>query len=368
VADITAGNRRPDELPGRADTAGGRRPDGLPGRADTAGRRRPDGLPGQADTAGRRRPDGLPGRADITVGLRVPHDLPGGAAGLRDFAARVEATGIDRLFTGDHVTFQGGQGFDGLVNAAALAVASRLTVQTAVYLLPLRHPVPVARQVASLAALAPGRLVFGVGLGGEDPAELRACGIDPATRGRRMDEALAVLRPLLAGAEVTMRGAFFRLDRVRIQPAPEPSVPIVIGGRSDAALRRVAGFGDGWLGLWVSPERYATAVELIGKYAADGGRAVTGGQHGMHVWCGLGASAASARSRLAAVMEALYRAPFGQFERYCPCGSPDDIAASLQPYADAGCRSFNLIPVADSEQAAIDGADAVRAALRGEQR
>ena len=193
---------------------------------------------------------------DITVGLRVPHELPGGAAGLRDFVARVEATGIDRLFTGDHVTFQGGHGFDGLLTATAVAVASRrLTVQTAVYLLPLRHPVPVARQVASLAALAPGRLVFGVGLGGEDPAELRACGIDPATRGRRMDEALAVLRPLLTGSEVTMRGAFFDLDQVRIAPAPEPRVPIVIGGRSDAALRRVARHGDGWLGLWVSPGR-----------------------------------------------------------------------------------------------------------------
>ena len=176
-------------------------------------------------------------RGDITVGLRLPHELPGEAAGLRDFVARVEATGIDRLFTGDHVTFSDGRGFDGLLNATAVAMASRrLTVQTAVYLLPLRHPVPVARQVASVAALAPGRLVFGVGLGGEDPAELRACGIDPATRGRRMDEALGVLRPLLAGAEVSMRGAFFHLDQVRIAPAPEPRVPIVIGGRSDAAL------------------------------------------------------------------------------------------------------------------------------------
>jgi hypothetical protein len=86
----------------------------------------------------------------------------------------------------------------------------------------------------------------------------------------------------------------------------------------------------------------------------------------MHVWCGLGASAATARSRLAAAMEALYRTPFGQFERYCPCGSPAEVAASLQPYVDAGCRSFNLTPVADSEQAAIEGADAVRTALRGE--
>ena len=306
-------------------------------------------------TAGKR-------RADITVGLRLPHELPGGAAGLRDFVARVEATGIDRLFTGDHVVFKGGYGFDGLLNATAAVVTSRLVVQTAVYLLPLRHPVPVARQVATLAALAPGRLVFGVGLGGEDPAELRACGIDPATRGRRMDEALAVLRPLLTGAEVTVSGAFFRLDQVRIQPAPEPPVPIVIGGRSDAALRRVARHGDGWLGLWVSPGRYAAGEGREKKGEREEGG---GWQHGMHVWCGLGASAATARSRLAAAMDALYRTPFGQFERYCPCGSPADIAASLQPYVEAGCRSFNLIPVADSEQAAIEGADAVRTALQG---
>ena len=338
----------------------------------TARKRRVDELPGQADiTAGKRRVDELPGRAGITVGLRMPHELPGGAAGLRDFVARVEATGIDRLCTGDHVVFKGGYGFDGLLNATAAVVASRLIVQTAVYLLPLRHPVPVARQVATLAALAPGRLVFGVGLGGEDPAELRACGIDPATRGRRMDEALAVLRPLLAGTEVTVSGAFFRLDQVRIQPAPEPPVPIVIGGRSDAALRRVARHGDGWLGLWVSPGRYAAAVELIASYAAGEGRekkgesAGAGWQHGMHVWCGLGACAATARPRLAAAMEALYRTPFGPFERYCPCGSPAEIAASLQPYVEAGCRSFNLIPVADSEQAAIEGVDAVRTALRG---
>jgi alkanesulfonate monooxygenase SsuD/methylene tetrahydromethanopterin reductase-like flavin-dependent oxidoreductase (luciferase family) len=310
---------------------------------------------------------------DITVGLRVPHELPGGAAGLRDFAARVEASGIDRLFVGDHVMFKGGHGFDGLLNAAAVAVATqRLTVQTAVYLLPLRHPVPVARQVATLAEYAPGRLVFGVGLGGEDPAELRACGIDPATRGRRMDEALAVLRPLLAGTEVTMRGAFFALDQVRIQPSPEPPVPIVIGGRSDAALRRVARQGDGWLGVWVSPARYADAVGQIGRYAAEAGRAVSevgwggGWGHGMHVWCGLGGSPEAARPRLAEAMEGFYRVPFGNFERYCPCGTPEQVAAGLRPYVDAGCRSFNLIPVADTEQAAIEGADAVRTALREE--
>ena len=65
-------------------------------------------------------------------------------------------------------------------------------------------------------------------------------------------------------------------------------------------------------------------------------------------------------------MEAFYRTPFGKFEKYCPCGTPAEVAAGLRAYVDAGCRSFNLIPVADTEQAAIEGTDAVRAALRGE--
>ncbi len=305
---------------------------------------------------------------DITIGLRVPPEvLGGGAEMLSGFVADAEAAGIDRVCVGDHVTFKGGRGFDGLVHATALAVLSaRLAVQTAVYLLPLRHPVPVARQVASLAALAPGRLVFGVGLGGDDPDEMRACGVDPDSRGRRMDESLAVVRALLDGGEVTASGEFFRLGRVRIRPAPEPRVPIVIGGRSAAALRRVARHGDGWLGLWVSPGRYAEAIDLIDKQAGDAGREVTRWRHGMHVWCGLDSSPPIARERLGRVMEGMYHLPFGKFERYSPCGGPEDIAARLRPYVDAGCRSFNLIPVADGGRAAIEGVAAVRAALRGE--
>jgi alkanesulfonate monooxygenase SsuD/methylene tetrahydromethanopterin reductase-like flavin-dependent oxidoreductase (luciferase family) len=71
-----------------------------------------------------------------------------------------------------------------------------LPCYVALYLLPLRHPVLVARQLASIAELAPGRLTFGVGIGGEDPHELEICGVDPRTRGRRMDESLEILREL----------------------------------------------------------------------------------------------------------------------------------------------------------------------------
>ncbi|MEU6745441.1 LLM class flavin-dependent oxidoreductase [Spirillospora sp. NPDC046719] len=302
---------------------------------------------------------------EITVGVRVPHGLFSDAAALRDFVAGAEEAGIDRLCVGDHVTFKGGQGFDGLVHATALAaVSTRITIQTAVYLLPLRHPVPVARQVASLAELAPGRVLFGVGVGGEDPAEYRACGVDPRSRGRRMNESLGLVRALLDGAEVTASGEFFPMENVCIRPVPSEPVPIVVGGRSEAALRRVALHADGWLGLWVSPERYAKACAQIDLWAAAEGRRIDNRRHGMHVWCGFDDSPERARSALAASMEQIYRTPFEKFERYSPYGTAENVAEALQGYVRAGCRSFNLIPGDADARTTIENARSVRKLLR----
>jgi alkanesulfonate monooxygenase SsuD/methylene tetrahydromethanopterin reductase-like flavin-dependent oxidoreductase (luciferase family) len=102
--------------------------------------------------------------------------------------ARVADAGIDHLCVGDHVSFFVGAGSDGLISATALlAQQTALPVYVALYLLPLRHPVPVARQLATIAQLAPGRLTLGVGVGGEDRHEIEVCGVDPSTRGLRMD-------------------------------------------------------------------------------------------------------------------------------------------------------------------------------------
>jgi alkanesulfonate monooxygenase SsuD/methylene tetrahydromethanopterin reductase-like flavin-dependent oxidoreductase (luciferase family) len=302
-----------------------------------------------------------------TVGIRVPYELQHDVVQLRDFVARAEDAGLDRVCLGDHVTFKGGRGFDGLQNATAVAVLSRrIVVETAVYLLPLRHPVPVARQVASLAGFAPGRFVFGVGIGGDDPEELRACGVDPATRGRRMDESLAIVRRLLAGEMVTVEGRFFALDSVRIMPAPVTPVPVLVGGRSTAAIRRTARYGDGWLGLWVSPRRYADACAEVAREAEAAGRSVASWAHGMHVWCGFDDDRSRAGERLAHEMESLYRVPFEKFARYSPYGTPQEVADALRPYAEVGCRSFNLIATARAPEQAIDGARAVRALLQDE--
>ncbi|HVM64968.1 MAG TPA: LLM class flavin-dependent oxidoreductase [Acidimicrobiales bacterium] len=293
---------------------------------------------------------------ELTVGYRPPHELFEAADGrLARIVHRAERAGIDRICVGDHVTFHGGRGFDGLVHATAVAaLTERATVQTAVYLLPLRHPVPVARQVASLAALAPGRFSFGVGLGGDDRAEVAACGVDPATRGRRMDESLAVVRALLGGRAVTRTGGFFALDGVRVLPAPRPPVPIVVGGRSPAALHRAGTLGDGWLGVWVTPERWAEAVATVEQAALDGGRGGAPRWHGLQCWCGFGATYDAARGAVAAAMEGLYRVPFERFERYVPLGAPADVAAALAPYVAAGCRHVNIVPVAPTVEESVD--------------
>lgn len=289
---------------------------------------------------------------DVLVGIRVP--MASLAKDRRAAVRRIEEAGIDHLMVGDHVSFFGGSGFDGLIQAAtALTASDRLSVHLGVYLLPLRHPVLVARQLSDLAQLAPGRLVLGVGVGGEDRHEYEVCNVDPATRGRRCDESLTVLRALLEGQAVTSTGEFFPLEDARVVPAPEEPVPVLVGGRSDAAVRRAARLGDGWLAIWVSPRRWAQVLEMVDEHAAAAGRGPTVWRHELQLWVGFGSSAEQARERLATEMQAFYGLPFENFERYSPYGRPEDVAQALAPYVEAGCRSFNLIPggVPDDEAA-----------------
>lgn len=301
----------------------------------------------------------------LRVGFRPPRTLFAEPARLAALVRAAEEGNLDRLVVGDHVGFQGGQGFDGLVQATVLAALStHITVGTAVYLLPLRHPVPVARQVASLAEFAPGRVEFGVGIGGEDPAEYRMCGVDPRVRGARADEALAIVRPLLAGEAITFHGRHFDVEDVIFRPAPTGPVPLLVGGRSEAALRRTARHGDGWIGVWISPERFAAGTARVGELAAEEGREVGEWCHTLHVWCGLGPDHESAQRLLAAEMEELYKIPFERFARYCPAGTPEDVAGALAPYLAAGCHDINLIAVAQQAEAALEGVFAVRDLLR----
>ena len=300
----------------------------------------------------------------VTVGMRLPQEvLDGGRDLLASAVTRIADVGLDHVVITDHVSFYGGEGADALVHATAItALHPTLSAHVSVYLLPLRHPVTVARQLATIGQLAAGRLVFGVGIGGEDPHEVAVCGVDPHTRGARANESLEILRGLLAGDCVTFTGKHFQVEEARILPPPCPAIPIVVGGRSDAALTRAGRFGDGWLGIWCSAGRFASAIAAVEETAATHGRSPRW-QHGLVVWCGVAGTAPAARALLGPRMEALYHMPFEPFERYSPTGPPEQVADFLRPYLEAGATQLDLIPVGESIEATIDHAAAVRELL-----
>lgn len=306
----------------------------------------------------------MAGSESPKVGMFAPLDGGGSAGEMGAYLARMHDAGLDHVCCGDHVSFFVGAGVDGLLQATVLAMAHpTLRISTGVYLLPLRHPVLVARQLSDLNRLAPGRLVFGVGIGGEDRHEAEICGVDPATRGRRMEECLRVLRSLLTGAPTSFHGEFFDLDDALVLPAPADPIPIIVGGRSNAAVRRAGRLGDGWLGIWNSARRFAEVVEIIADEAAGAGRDDLPTRHAMQVWCGIADTKEHARARLAPAMQAFYQIPFESFEKYSPYGTAEDVAEFLVPYVEAGCTTFNLIPQADDPEAALAGAAAVKKLL-----
>ena len=295
--------------------------------------------------------------------IASPAILGAGHRQRREHIARIVDQGIDHVFIADHVSFVNGLGMDGLINAATLtALDERLKVVVGVYLLALRHPVVVARQLATIAESAPGQLLLGVGVGGEDRNEIAMCGVDPASRGRRTDESLAVLQGLATGEPMSFDGEFFRFDQAIIQPPPDPAIEVLVGGRVDASLERAARFGDGWLGVWVSPERFDNAVATVNARAVELGRPPPS-RHGLQLWAGIDDDRERARARLAKGMEAFYHVPFERFEKYSPYGTAAEVAEFLARYRDVGCQLFNIMPIAETEAAGIDAVAEIRARL-----
>ena len=275
---------------------------------------------------------------------------------------RLATSEIDHLFVADHISFHTGFGMDALINAATLsAMLPNMTIVTGVYLLALRHPVAVARQLSSLSLSAPGRLIFGVGIGGEDRHEMEICGVDPSKRGKHTNHSLTALRELMSGKEVSYDCDFFSYENARISPKPDPKIPILIGGRSEAALKRTAKYGEGWLGVWVSPERFEMAVRQIADLKAK--EQGVQWMHGIQVWAGVGDSA---RENLARGMEAIYKIPFEKFERYSPYGPPEKIAEFLCGYVESGARIINIEARGSSIEESIEVVSSISALLHRE--
>jgi probable F420-dependent oxidoreductase len=152
---------------------------------------------------------------------------------------------------------------DAFVTCSALLTATAtLKVSTAVYILPLRNPFEVAKAVATLSILSGGRFALGAGLGWMRE-EFEACDQDFATRAKRFDEMVAVMRTLWAGGMVEHHGEYYDFERLEMSPAPKFEIPIYVGGASDAALRRAARVADGWIGAGNAPEEVPGILDRL---------------------------------------------------------------------------------------------------------
>lgn len=257
----------------------------------------------------------------------------------------VERYGFDSVWVGDHIEFNTPI-LDPIVQLAlAAAYPSSAFLGTGVYLLPLRHPSAVAKQVATLDRISNGRLIFGVGIGGEFPNEFAAVEVPVKERGARLTEGIEVLRKLWSDEPAEHHGRFYNFPSLHLRPPPvrPGGPPIWCGGRSDKALERIGRIADGWMAYVVSPEMYRSGLETIARAAETAKRDIAsfGTSHVLFAW--MGDSREQAFEFASQSLTARYGMDFSRAtERYAAYGRPADIAEKIAAFHEAGVRHFAI--------------------------
>ncbi len=308
----------------------------------------------------------------VSLGGAVTQGMPTVASQIAA-ARHAERSGFDTLWCGDHLMMYRPFLEPVTLLSAFAAVTEHVKIGTAVYLLPLRHPLAVAKLFAGLDYVSSGRLIFGVGVGGEFAKEFEASGVPIGERGSRTDEALDVLCRLWSGTDVTFEGRHYRFGNVTVAPAPvqQPHPPIWVGGRSDAALRRAARFADCWLAYMATPRRVQEGMEGVARHAAQQGRDPAGIAAGLFLFVHVGADRETARRRVVDDLGARYNQSFEKLvDAYCAFGTPAECAATTQRFLDAGVAhlvlKFTCAPDEQLDQQAAF-AEQVLPLLRGSQ-
>ena len=264
---------------------------------------------------------------------------------------RIEALGYDSVWSGDHVSFHNPIHESLTLLASYAGITERIRLGTGVYLLALRAPAIAAKMSASLDVLSKGRLVFGVGVGGENPKEFEVCGVPHKERGARVTEGIDVVRTLWRDSPASFAGRFTRFEGVSIDPKPvqKPGPPIWIGGRSEAALARAGRQGDGWMSYVIHAERYGQGVARIREAAGTAGRALDAGFVFSHLaFVTLGADYERARDTWVRHLSQRYAQDFGPLAgKYGIIGTPEQCAEQLERFVAAGCRYFVMNPICD---------------------
>jgi probable F420-dependent oxidoreductase len=262
-------------------------------------------------------------------------------------AEMVEELGYDAIWVSEHILFHVPT-FDAITTMAALAARTRrVRIGSAIVLLPLRPPAAVAKAVATLDIIAHGRITLGVGVGGEYPQEFEVCGVPVRERGARTNEAIEILRALWTQDRASYHGKYFRFTEVAMQPKPLQvgGPPIIIGGRSQAAMRRAARLGDGYMPYLFTPQQYADGLHKIQAYASAAGRQLPHFQATLYQFIYVADTYEAAFRQANTRLSTNYHQPFDTLvDRYCVIGTPEACTARLQQYIDAGARDLILVP------------------------
>ncbi len=261
--------------------------------------------------------------------------------------AKLEARPIDSLWVGGHIASRNPSP-EAMIGLTRLAtVTERVTVGTSILLLPLYPPALIAKQVADLDRATGGRIVLGVGVGGEYPQEFRAMQVPVEERGRRMDESIPLLRRLWTATEISHDGRYYPMQDVKIHPSPVQSggPPIVVAGRKKPAMHRAARLGDGWFPYMYSPGRYAKSVATITQAAHEAGRDLAGFHWCVWVFLNINPDGDVAREEAALTMGGNYNQDFLEMiDSVAAAGTAGEVLAKLQAFYDAGARHFVFLP------------------------
>ena len=263
---------------------------------------------------------------------------------IAEDAKRAEELGYEFISTGEHVFFYGPIGNSLISLAAAAGATERIKLMSTITLVPLYPPALLAKQVAALDQVSNGRFNLGVGVGGEYAREFEACGVPVAERGARTNEALEVMTRLWTEDDVHFEGAFTHLPGVSLDPKPvqKPHPPIWVSGRSEAAMRRCARFGTGWLPYMYTPEQLAESLAHINGYCREAERA-TPVAAGQFIFFAVHEDRDQAIQMATERLSRQYNQDFSKLVgRYALAGNPDDCVARLREYIDAGARTIIL--------------------------
>ena len=224
----------------------------------------------------------------------------------------------------------------------------KMKLGTSALVLPTRNPVILAKELATLDFLSHGRLFPAFGLGGDESKDLSVIGVSKKERAGRADEMIVLMRRLWTEENVTFEGKFYSVQDVTIMPRPyqKDGLPIWIGGRSQAAMRRTGRLGDGWLVSSVSPSEVEAGIKAVRTYAAEAGRKVPEDHYGVLIPFYFGAT----NKAVEIAEHSIRRRPDLPTSEFTAFGNPAHVRAKVEGYIAAGASKFVMRPCGPVEQ------------------